>query len=324
MHKHILLASLAAFLASSTIATDPHPSPSPNSDTKPFACGTDTTHASDHFLSTISALHKGKDTGSPAARAAALSARDGDSASIDVVFHIVATTASKSAITNDMPSDQVSAMNKAYNPNGISFNLINVTWTVNDDWASAGAGDVDVEMKKSLRQGTYGTLNIYFQTDIAGGVLGRCTLPSNLTSNGKDSVDPSVYFNDGCNVLAHTMPKGSWEGYNTGMTAVHETGHWLGLLHTFEGESCEGPGDYIEDTVPEKEITQGCPTSPPKKTCEGKGAAEAADQAGSGGNGGLDPIHNYMDYSTDDCYTGFTPLQRERMLSMWGMYRKGM
>jgi hypothetical protein len=107
-----------------------------------------------------------------------------------------------------------------------------VTWTTNDAWA-VGEKDDDTAMKNSLRQGTYKTLNLYFQTDLSGGVLGRCTLPSAI-ANGKS--DPTVYKNDGCNINAHTMPSGTLAGYNSSMTAVHETGHWMGLLHTFEGK----------------------------------------------------------------------------------------
>ncbi|KAF1961439.1 hypothetical protein CC80DRAFT_543786 [Byssothecium circinans] len=280
---------------------------------KNFDCGTNVEHASDSFIATLNSLHSGQPNGSPAARAAAtLYARDKDNNSaivIDTVFHIVAKSATKGDITNDMPQAQHDALNAAYKPYGISFNLINVTWNTNDKWA-VGEKDDDAEMKRTLRQGTYRTLNIYFQTDLTGGVLGRCTLPSQLQPTGKTT--PTVYANDGCNVNANTMPDGTLEDYNSGKTAVHETGHWLGLLHTFEGNSCEGPGDYIDDTPFEKEATDGCPTSPPKQTCPGQGGKEK-----------FDPIHNFMDYSTDACYEGFSALQHDRMHYLYNMYRDG-
>ncbi|KAF1834655.1 zincin [Decorospora gaudefroyi] len=260
MHLLLLLTSLGLLVAASDSS----------SQHKPFDCGTDTSHASDDYLKTVQALHDNKNSGSPAARAA-IAARDQAAAStgsisIDTVFHIVAKADSKSTVTNNMPSAQLSALNTAYKPYNIHFNLIN---------------------------GTYNTLNLYFQTDLSGGVLGRCTLPSAI-ANGKS--DPTIYANDGCNINANTMPSGALQGYNSGMTAVHETGHWLGLLHMFEGYSCDGPGDYIDDTPAESTATDGCPG---------------------------DPIHNYMDYSVDSCYQGFTELQVARMRSMWGLYRDG-
>jgi len=297
MRTHMLLGSLGLFLGAAS-ASPPR--------VKPFDCGTDTAHAPEDFLETIQALHDGKPTpGSHAARAA-LAARDASPITIDTVFHIVAKDTSKASITDDMPSAQLDSLNDSYNPYGITFNLINVTWTINNAWA-AGAKDDDIAMKKSLRQGSYKTLNLYFQTDLTGGVLGRCTLPSKLSAKA----NPSIYASDGCNVNAHTMPQGAMQGYNHGKTAVHETGHWMGLLHTFEGYACDGPGDYIDDTPVESEATDGCPRDPVKRTCP------AQQKPGES-----DPIHNFMDYSVDDCYEGFSKLQVERMRSMWVLYRK--
>lgn len=306
MFKQVLLASLGFGLPGVLAIGNPSPS------TKPFDCGTDASHASEHFLHTIQSLHASQKGGPHGARAA-LETRDKDKNSaitVDAVFHIVAKEDKKADITNDMPQAQLDTLNLAYKDYGIQFNLINVTWTTNDAWA-VGDKDADAEMKKSLRQGTYRTLNIYFQTDLGGGVgvLGRCTLPSEV-ANGK--TDPSVYSSDGCNVNANTMPNGSLSDYNHGKTAVHETGHWLGLLHTFEGNSCDGPGDYIDDTPVEKDQTDGCPTTPPKRTCP--------DQKGDVKD---DPIHNFMDYSTDVCYTGFTQMQHDRMHYLYNKYREG-
>ncbi|KAJ4990649.1 metalloprotease [Stagonosporopsis vannaccii] len=300
MRYPFFLASLG-LLAS---AADPKPSDSAG---KNFDCGTGTQSADQSYLETIQQLHDGKAKGSLAARAAELAARD-DPVKIQAVFHIVMTEAAKDSITNAMPQAQLDSLNESYNPYNIQFELQNVTWNTNDAWA-VGSGDDDANMKKSLRQGTYQTLNIYFQTDLAGGVLGRCTLPSALGPNGKD---PATFSNDGCNVNANTMPDGLMYGFNKGKTAVHETGHWLGLLHTFEGKSCEGPGDYIDDTPVESTATDGCPTDPKKQSCP------AQQKPGE-----FDPIHNYMDYSIDDCYEAFSDLQVARMKSMWGMFRNG-
>jgi hypothetical protein len=88
---------------------------------------------------------------------------------------------------------------------------------------------------------------------------------------------------DGCNVHAGSMPGGNVRGNNLGKTAVHEVGHWFGLLHTFAGYSCTGDGDFISDTPQASTSTSGCPV--------GKDSCPKVP--------GLDPVTNYMDYSTD-------------------------
>ena len=72
--------------------------------------------------------------------------------------------------------------------------------------------------------------------------------------------------------------------YDLGFTLVHEAGHWFNLEHTFFG-GCNAKGDFVDDTPPMRVPTRGCPEG--KDTCL---------------EPGLDPIHNYMDYSDDPCY----------------------
>lgn len=279
-----------------------------------FDCGTDGGQASDHLLETIKALHDDNKSGSPGAklRARMLTARQAIAGpvTISAVFHIVSSTANTAAIKPEMADAQVAALNKMYNPVGFAFKLVNTTWTTNDPWA-IGAGDDMLIMKKALRQGSYSTLNIYFQSDLEGSILGKCSMPSAMGDPNSPNapVDPSEYADDGCSVNSGTMPGGSIYGYSEGMTAVHETGHWLGLFHTFEGYTCDGDGDFISDTPQQSESTDGCPVDPPKDSCPNLP--------------GVDAIHNIMDYSTDACYTGFSPLQIQRMQNMWGLYRQG-
>lgn len=73
--------------------------------------------------------------------------------------------------------------------------------------------------------------------------------------------------------------------YDQGKTAVHEVGHWFGLLHTFQDTTCASSdgGDYIDDTPQEATSTSGCPV--------GKDSCPASP--------GVDPVNNYMDYSSD-------------------------
>lgn len=225
---------------------------------------------------------------------------------IDVYIHVVTTAAHVGIITPAQVKAQVLALNAAYNTHGIVFTLRGSDYTSNDAWAIGASPADDMAMKTALRKGTYASLNLYFQTDLAGGVLGKCTLPTSV------GIKPlkSAYAVDGCNIAAGTVPQGPIYGYNQGKTAVHETGHWLGLLHTFEGYSCVGNGDFVVDTPMESQSTDGCPVSPAKNTC---GSVRA----------GTDPIHNYMDYSTDACYVRFTVGQEQRMKTLWEQFRKG-
>jgi len=60
----------------------------------------------------------------------------------------------------------------------------------------------------------------------------------------------------------------------------------------------------VDDTPAQASPTSGCP--------EGRDSCPAA---------GLDPIHNYMDYSYDSCYTEFTAGQVQRARDAWLLYR---
>ena len=92
--------------------------------------------------------------------------------------------------------------------------------------------------------------------------------------------------------------------FDEGDTLTHEAGHWLNLEHTFFGQ-CNKSGDFVDDTPPQKKPSSGCPEG--NDTCPRQP--------------GLDPIHNYMDYSDDDCITQFTPGQSQRMRDAWLFYR---
>lgn len=179
-----------------------------------------------------------------------------------------------------MLSDQLTVMNDNYAPHGISFTLAGTDRTINSDWAVDGD---ELAMKKSLRQGDYKTLNVYFQKEI-GGAFGYCYFPTSVTT-GSDN-----FYLDGCSILYTTVPGGSATNYNEGKTVTHEVGHWFGLYHTFQGSSCSGSGDSVADTPQQLSPTSGCP--------EGRDSCPNV--------AGLDPIHNYMDYSYDSCYEEFT------------------
>ncbi|MCJ1314575.1 hypothetical protein MMC25_008257 [Agyrium rufum] len=193
---------------------------------------------------------------------------------VNTYFHVVTTTAAKGSISQTQLNNQVAYMNSAYAPANVKFTLVSSDFTVNNNWAT---GNYDSQMKPALRKGTYKDLNVYFLSDLGGGLLGICNFPTNASPGS------SAYEQDGCDVLAQSVPGGTVAQYNLGGSAAHEVGHWFGLFHVFQGQACSGAGDSVSDTPIQSTATSGCPSS--KDSCPN--------------SAGLDNIHNYMDYSTD-------------------------
>jgi hypothetical protein len=272
-----------------------------------FDCDVSAKNVSKHFKHTISHLHSKHMTAAHGARAPSALVRKQVPTPINVnaYLHVITTVAKDGMYTQQNVDDPITAMNAAYNPIGVTFTLVNTTFTANDAWAVADGTHRD-NLKTALRAGTYADLNLYLHSDLSGGILGTCTLPSRVPAGS----DPSIYSSSGFNTSAGTMPGGDMDGYNAGGTGIHETGQWLGLLYTFKGNSCEDPGDSIADTLAQSIATSGCPTDPVQDSCP--------DQPG------VDGIHNYMDYSTDACYSEFSPLQVARIGALWTQYRLGM
>ena len=172
-----------------------------------------------------------------------------------------------------------------YSPHGISFNLIETTTTLNSTWAQHEDRST---MGMVLRKGGYDALNVYFLTRVVAGAAGFCPTPfKNNTKPGQ-----SNFIRDGCVINSSTIPGGSSKEFNLGSTTTHEIGHWFNLHHPFDGYSCTGEGDLVDDTPPQKSSSEGCPIG--KDSCPG---------------GGLDSIHNFMEFTYDNCTNNFTPGQ---------------
>jgi hypothetical protein len=230
-------------------------------------------------------------------------AGDDFQAVVPVYFHVV-TDGSIGALTDAQIASQIRVLNTTFGggeggaDTGFSFRLAGVTRTDNASWFYAGIGGTNEHtMKQTLRQGGANALNLYATT--AAAYLGWAYLPDILTKPGQAYLDGVVFDWE-------TIPRVSetYAGrYDEGETATHEVGHWLNLEHTFYG-GCSAKGDFVDDTPAQKTPTSGCP--------EGKDTCKAP---------GLDPIHNYMDYSYDSCYTEFTAGQTQRMRDAWLLYR---
>jgi len=230
-------------------------------------------------------------------------AKPGFRATVPVYFHVV-TDGAIGALTAAQIQTQIDVLNNTYAGGeggantGFRFKLAGVTRTDNAAWFYANPGGTDEHsMKLALHTGGAGDLNLYSTT--AGDYLGWAYLPDIVTKPGQAYLDGAVI--DWESFLGTST---TYAGrYDQGETATHEVGHWLNLEHTFFG-GCNAKGDFVDDTPKEKTATSGCPAG--KDTCTAPG---------------LDPIHNYMDYSYDSCYTQFTPGQSQRMADAWLFYR---
>lgn len=222
-------------------------------------------------------------------------------ATVPVWFHVI-TDGGAGSLTQRQIDDQIRVLNLGFAgfyggaKTGFTFQLAGVTRTENPTWYNARAGgDAERDMKRTLHRGGFETLNVY--SSLAGGYLGYAYLPG---------LPDSRLYLDGIVLNWESVPGASttFAGrYDLGLTLVHETGHWVNLEHTFSG-GCNAKGDFVDDTPAMLVPTNGCPIG--KDTCP---------------EPGLDPIHNYMDYSYDSCYTEFTPGQVARAQDSWVYFR---
>jgi hypothetical protein len=91
-------------------------------------------------------------------------------------------------------------------------------------------------------------------------------------------------------------------------TADHEVGHYLNLHHTFVGDNngnqCPAGGSIGNND-------DGCDDIPAHKRTDSECPAYSAtgNECGGGSN---EYIHNFMNYSTDQCFQGFSTDQKTR------------
>ena len=221
---------------------------------------------------------------------------------VRVYFHVIrkGTGIANGDVPDTQVYDQIDVLNAAYASVGVVFQLAanDIDRTTNATWYTMSPGSTaEAQAKAALRKGTARDLNLY-SANPGGGLLGWATFPSSYKSA------PSK---DGVVLLYSSLPGGSASPYDLGDTGTHEVGHWMGLYHTFQGgcKNTTKAGDLVTDTPAEKEAAYGCPVG--LDTCTRLA--------------GVDPIHNFMDYTDDSCMDHFTAGQMSRMRAQWDAYR---
>ncbi len=217
---------------------------------------------------------------------------------VPTYVHVMAAKDGTGDVSDQQIAQQIAVLNTTFSGGesstaantGFAFTLAGTDRFYNDTWHRDGASS---KYRKATRQGGANALNIWL---VEFNYLGIATFPWDYTKS------PGT---DGIRVHFDSLPGGTIANYNLGETATHEAGHWFGLYHTFQG-GCTEVNDQVADTAAQSSPTNGCP--------EGRDSCALP---------GFDPIHNYMDYSYDSCYTEFSAGQSSRSSQMFAAYRAG-
>jgi hypothetical protein len=220
----------------------------------------------------------------------------GATATVPVYVHVMRDASGAGDVTDKQISQQIAVLNKTFAgqesssaaDTGFSFSLAGTFRYNNNQWHQDKSSTT---YRKATRKGGADALNMWL---VDFKYLGIATFPWDYAKN------PGI---DGIRVHYASLPGGTIANYDLGETATHEAGHWFGLYHTFQG-GCTATNDEVADTPAQAGPTSGCP--------EGQDTCPAP---------GVDPIHNYMDYSYDSCYTEFSLGQSARAGQMWTAYR---
>ena len=209
---------------------------------------------------------------------------------VPVAFHVI-TNGTQGNVTDQQIAEQIDEMNLDYSGSyggydtGYRFVLSSIDRTNNATWFTVV---MDSNNQKRLEEalGVDPThhLNIY-TADIDA--LGWSSLPWGTPK--ATSTRASLSITSRCPV--GTSRNSTWVARPRTRPAITSD------CSTPSSEDAAEPNDFVADTPQEAEAASGCPP----------------DNLDTCPSAGMDPIHDYLDYSDDPCYDGFTAGQDARM-----------
>lgn len=240
---------------------------------------------------------------------------DSESHQIPVVFHVYGTSFNGKVVDDALIQQALNDLNKDFHGTNDDFlsvdsrfsgikETMDITFRLarKDPNGNETTGIVYYAEKNGYGHGSqsdseisedawdnYRYMNVYIQNDLYG---------NNVTNNTGVAWYPFTHMSD--NNLARVVYNGAFLATNTdkeqASILTHEFGHWLNLIHTFEG-GCDGT-DEVEDTPNEDgEHNLNC-------------------SSGTNCNGEYVNTENYMGYNgASGCYKMFTSGQVDRMLA---------
>jgi Pregnancy-associated plasma protein-A len=249
---------------------------------------------------------------------------------IDLVFHVIEDEKRKSDasryLTDSNIALEVRTLNENFRKTPFQFIHRNTTRTINDKWAFGkvyektevfGRGRITPLVSSivaALRVGGPDVANVFFQDNGPPTTTTSSSCTANFASIPQElgMFPEDVYSNrDYIFICPQSIVAGP-RGRVNKAALTHEMGHWLGLLHTFAGGSCDpsNPNDYVDDT-PQQSNATGALCS---QCCSSMGRDSCPKTPG------MDDVANFMDYSP--CPSHFTPGQIERMYYTFAEFRR--
>eukprot|EP00548_Thalassiothrix_antarctica_P015011 CAMPEP_0194176102 /NCGR_PEP_ID=MMETSP0154-20130528/10083_1 /TAXON_ID=1049557 /ORGANISM="Thalassiothrix antarctica, Strain L6-D1" /LENGTH=870 /DNA_ID=CAMNT_0038890169 /DNA_START=186 /DNA_END=2795 /DNA_ORIENTATION=+ len=235
-----------------------------------------------------------------------------DRVEIEIIFHIIEDENRRGDAaqlwTPSAIEDEVDAINADYEITPFRFKVKRINRVRNNNWNQVSSTNDDrvEDISHALREGGGDVLNIFVVDGLCDGGLGgfaQYPYEQGWFPEGQYSYKDRVFICAG--VLSSSDQRS---------TTTHEIGHWMGLRHTFHGDSCDSnnrENDYVDDTPQHLRNTD-------RDHCIDHNNGDRVDTCGN--RAGSDPVTNFMNYSP--CRNEFTPGQRDRMVYQFHEYRR--